>query len=257
MTSLSRALDYDAVDEVTIDVAAGVAEADLVILGTPIGAFEPLLRSMAPGLRPGTLVTDVASTKVEVVRLTSRLLPRNVRFVGSHPIAGSEKTSVEYARADLFEDALCLVTPTPRTPAAVVEEISGFWQALGGRTVTLSPARHDRLLARISHLPHAVAAALIQIAHPQGAIDLAGPGFGDSTRIASGDAAMWTDIFRTNARGMVEAIDRLISELQRFRDRLQKDDARTIEKWLAASKQIRDQWVARRYEQSRKKGQQS
>jgi prephenate dehydrogenase len=252
MESLQKALNYDAVDEVTCDVPAGVAEAQMVILGTPVGMFESLLGRMAPALRPGTLVTDVASTKMEVARLAAKLLPQSVRFVGSHPMAGSEKSSVEYARADLFDDALCLITPNRNTPAATVEQVSAFWQALGGRTVTLSPARHDKLLARISHLPHAVAAALVQISLRDRAIELAGPGFGDATRIASGEPAMWTDIFRTNAGSMVQAIDLLIAELQRFRERLVKDDAQGIEKWLASSKLTRDQWVALRYEQSHK-----
>ena len=254
VTSLEKALAFDAVDEVTCDVAAGVTKADLVILGTPIGMFEPLLRQMAPALSPGTLVTDVASTKMEVVRLTSKLLPRSVYFVGSHPMAGSEKTGVEYARADLFEDALCLITPTRNTPPNTVQPFEWFWRRLGGRTITLSPQKHDRLLARISHLPHAVAAALIQVARSQRAIELAGPGFGDSTRIASGDPAMWTDILRTNAKSMIESIDMLIAELQQLRGRLAQDDARAIEKWLASSKTTRDEWVALRYEQSHKRG---
>ena len=254
VSSLEKALAYDAVDEVTCDVAEGVTNADLVILGTPIGMFEPLLREMAPALSPNTLVTDVASTKMEVVRLTSKLLPKTVHFVGSHPMAGSEKTGVEYARADLFEDALCLLTPTKATPAEKVRPFEWFWRRLGGRTMILSPQKHDRLLARISHLPHAVAAALVNIARSQQAIELAGPGFGDSTRIASGDPAMWTDIFRTNADSLVESIDLLIAELQQLRGRLSKNDARAIEKWLASGKDARDQWVALRYEQSRKRG---
>lgn len=253
-SSLNKALAYDAVDEVTCEPADGVAGAKLVILGAPVGMFADLLRRMAPGLKPGTLVTDVASTKAEVVRLTARLLPRGVRFVGSHPMAGSEKTGVEYARADLFDDALCILTPTKSTPPETVRQVEVFWRALGARTTRLSPRQHDRLLARISHLPHAVASALVQIARARNAIELAGPGFGDSTRIASGDAAMWTDIFRTNAGSMMEAIDLLIAELQKLRGRLAKDDAKAIERWLASSKTTRDAWVALRYEQSRKRG---
>ncbi|HSW45346.1 MAG TPA: prephenate dehydrogenase/arogenate dehydrogenase family protein [Phycisphaerae bacterium] len=252
--SLDKALKYDAVDEVTCDIAAGVAKADLVILGSPIGSFEPLLEQMAPALRPGTLITDMASTKTEVVRLTSKLLPRHVRFVGSHPMAGSEKTGVEYARADLFEGALCLITPTRTTPGETVQAVKWFWKSLGGRTVTLSPQRHDKLLARISHLPHAVAAALIQLSRRDKAIDLAGPGFADSTRIASGDPSMWRDIFRTNSISMIQAIDLLVVELKMFKELLRKDEAGAIEKWLADSKLTRDQWVARRYEQGRKRG---
>jgi len=250
-SSLDKALACDAVDEVTLDPARGVAEAQLVILGTPIGAFESLLRQIAGGLAPGTYVTDVGSTKAQVVRTARRLLPAGVRFVGSHPMAGSEKTGVEFARADLFEDALCLVTPTRSTPAEDVQAICRFWQALGGRTVTLSPQQHDKLLARISHLPHVAAAALVRLAGKQNAIELAGPGFQDTTRIASGNAAMWTDILRTNAKPIQQALDGLIAELMKIRRHLERNDAEAIEKWLADGKDTRDRWMARRLNKTR------
>lgn len=245
--SLERALEADAVDEVTRDVAAGVSEADLVILCTPISRIEPLLAGMADALRPGTHLTDVASTKVEVVRLARQLLPATVHFVGSHPMAGSEKTGVEFARADLFDRALCLVTPLPETPKPVVRWVRDFWESLGGLTQVMDPDRHDQMLARVSHLPHAVATALVHLSLDEKAIDLAGPGFADATRIASGDADLWTDIFRTNRRALQESTDRLIAELTRFRERLSADDERALRAWLDEGKRARDRWVSRRY----------
>lgn len=246
-SSLRKALEYEAVDEVTQDVQAGVAGAQLVILCTPISRFEPLLRQMIPGLGPGTYVTDVGSTKTEVVRLAHRLLPKSVHFVGSHPIAGSEKIGVEFARADLFDRCLCLVTPTPRTPAGTVRWVRSFWEALGAYTVTVSPQRHDAVLARVSHLPHAVATALVGLALRGSAINFAGPGFADATRIASGDPLMWTDVFRTNRRAMIRGIDQLIAELTRLRARLHRDDAQAILTWLEKGKTARDEWIAERY----------
>ena len=246
-SSLRKALACEAVDEVTRDPAAGVRDAQLVILCTPIGKFEPLLMSMVDSLSPGSYVTDVASTKAEVVRMAGRILPKGVRFVGSHPMAGSEKTGVEVSRADLFERALCLVTPTPKTPATTVRYIRRFWETLGGRTMELAPAVHDKLLARASHVPHAVASALVKLATHGSAIELAGPGFGDTTRIASGDPAMWTDIIRTNRQGMLKAIDQLTRELNRLSRHVERDDAAAIYRWLDESKKTRDQWVARRY----------
>lgn len=245
-SSLDKALACEAVDEVTLEPAAGVAGAQLVILGTPIGMFEPLLREIAGALAPGTFVTDVGSTKVQVVRLARRLLPAGVRFVGSHPMAGSEKTGVEFARADLFEGALCLVTPNRVTPAADVASISRFWQALGAETVTLSPAEHDRMLARVSHLPHLVATALVRIASQQNAIDLAGPGFQDTTRVASGSASVWTDILRTNTRPILKALDLIERDLTKIRHLIERDDIKGIERWLADGKVIRDSWLERR-----------
>ena len=163
-SSLRKALNCDAVDVVTRDVAKAVSGSQLVILCTPIRQFDGLITRMAPALSPGTYVTDVASTKAQVVRMAERLLPDPVRFVGSHPMAGSEKTGVEFARADLFQLSTCILTPTSRTKPATVSWMRRFWEALGCRTVVTSPERHDRLLARVSHLPHAVAAALVNLA---------------------------------------------------------------------------------------------
>jgi prephenate dehydrogenase len=246
-SSLQRAMECDAVDEVTQDIAQGVAGSELVILCTPIGHLEALISAMVGGLVRGTYVTDVASTKAEVVRLASRLLPDWARFVGSHPMAGSEKTGVEYARADLFQLALTILTPDSSTKPATVRWVRKFWESLGSRTVVTSPEQHDRLLARVSHLPHAAAAALVGLAVRESAIDFAGPGFADATRIASGNAAMWTDIFRTNRPAMLEAIDQLVTELTAFRQQLDRDDAEGILRWLAASQEARDAWIARRY----------
>jgi prephenate dehydrogenase len=246
-SSLQKALECDAVDEVTQDVAEGVSGAGLVILCTPIGHMEQLMTRMAPALAPDTYVTDVASTKTEVVQMAERLLSPSARFVGSHPMAGSEKTGVDFARADLFQLATCILTPTGKTKPATVRWMRKLWEALGCQTVVTTPEKHDKLLARVSHLPHAVAAAMVGLAVRESAIDLAGPGFADTTRIASGNAAMWTDIFRTNRPAMLQAIDQLIAELTQFRQELDRDNAEAILKWLTASQEARDEWISRRY----------
>lgn len=246
-TSLQKAIECDAVDAVTQDVVEGVSGARLVILCTPIGQMEPLLDRMAPALAPGTYVTDVASTKMQIVQMAERILPHHVRFVGSHPMAGSEKTGVDFARADLFQLATCILTPTARSKPATVRWMRRFWEALGCRTVVASPDTHDRMLAYVSHLPHAAAAALVGLAVRESAIDLAGPGFADTTRIASGNPAMWTDIFRTNRPWMLEAIDRLIAELTSLRQKLDRDEARAVVEWLTAGQKARDEWISRRY----------
>jgi len=246
-SSLNKALAYEAVDEVTLDIAAGIKKAQLIIMCTPISRFEPLINKITDALTPGTYMTDVASTKAEVVKLCRRLLPKSVKFVGSHPMAGSEKTGVEFARADLFEHSLCLVTPTAKTPQADVRWIRKFWETLGCWTTTMTPKKHDNLLARVSHLPHAVATALVSLSSKQSAINLAGPGFADTTRIASGDAGLWTDIFHTNRAALIKAVDQIIAELTRFRKRLDRDDEKAIKNWLATSKKLRDNWIAKRH----------
>lgn len=244
-SSLDLAMSYDAVDEVTLDVASGVREADLVVVCTPIGVIEDVFRAMAPHLRPECLVTDVASTKAKVVRAAERILGRKARYVGSHPIAGSEKTSVEFARADLFQAAGCVITPTQRSHPGAVEDVVAFWRALGAHPHILTPAEHDRAMARVSHLPHAVAAALVLLAGD--AIRYAGPGFGDTTRIASGDPALWRDIFATNRPAALKALDELGRQLRRFRRVIEARDGAALEAWLAKAQAVRDEWVRRRY----------
>ncbi len=248
-TTLEKALAYDAVDEVTLDVGEGVRDADLVVVCTPIGVMESMFRQMADHLPDGCVVTDVGSTKAEVVRLAERVLPRRVRFVGSHPIAGSEKTSVEFARADLFQNAACIVTPSRRSDAAAVNLLVELWSMVGGRSHVLPPSKHDRILARVSHLPHAVAAALVLLGDMGKATRYAGTGFGDTTRIASGDPALWRDIFATNREAALKALDGLERELERFRRLVEKGDDAGVEAWLARAKGKRDAWVRQRYAQ--------
>jgi cyclohexadieny/prephenate dehydrogenase len=246
-SSLARALEADAVDEVTTDPAEAATGSDLVVICTPISQFEPILRRVAEGLTPGTYVTDVASAKASVVRLAERILPPGTRFVGSHPMAGSEQTGVEFARADLFQRALCLLTPTRNTKPATLQWVQAFWESLGGRTLALPARRHDQLLAGVSHLPHLVATALVNLASRSRGIRLAGPGFADATRIASGDPGMWADIVSTNRQAILRSVDQLMAELARLRQRLEKDDTRRLHQWLDAGKQARDEWVRERY----------
>ncbi len=248
-SSLDKALQYDAVDQTFTDAAEGVQGCKWVVLCTPVGTFGPVLKSIAPVLGPGTVVTDVGSTKAEVCRQAARILPDHVEFVGAHPMAGSEKTGVEFSRADLFEHSLCILTPTEKTPATATRQAQGFWEVLGSRTVTLTPRQHDECLARVSHLPHAVATALVHLSLKDEAIDLAGPGFADVTRVASGDPGLWTDIFLSNKTSMVRSVNRLIRQLEQLRDRLTEAEADEIHKWLAQGKEARDAWVDRRYQQ--------
>ena len=242
--SLNRALRYDAVDEITLSFARGLKGAQLVILATPIGKFEPLLEKMAPHLEPGTVVTDVGSTKAHVVRQAERLLPAHCRFVGSHPVAGSEQTGVEYARADLFDGAVVFVTPTRSSGRVATHLVRDFWRVLGARVRTLTPEQHDEVLGRVSHLPHALASLLICMTADS--LDAAGPGMMDTTRIASGDPGLWRDIFGTNRQPVINALDDFARQLRQFRQLLAADDRAGIERLLAAAKRRRDRWITRK-----------
>jgi prephenate dehydrogenase len=229
--TLERAQAVGAIDRQTQDLSEAVRDADLVILCTPVGLLAEMLKGISSSLRPGTVVTDVGSTKVSVVQESSKLLANGVHFVGSHPMAGSEKRGVEFARADLLRQALCILTPTPATSLPALEQVEAFWQSLGMRMCRMSPEDHDRALAEVSHLPHALAAALVTMQTSQ-AMELAGKGFLDTTRIAGGDGGLWRDIFHDNAPNLRKAIGNLRMLLDEFESMLQPDRAEELKRWL-------------------------
>lgn len=238
--TLKAALETGAIDEAVGTIAAAVAGADLVILATPVGVFEASLRQMAGALMPGAVVTDVGSTKRSVVALAERLLPKTAHFVGSHPMAGSEKRGVEFARADLFHNATCILTPTERTDPAALAAIEAFWRTLGMRLTRLTPAAHDAALADVSHLPHALAAALVTM-QLAGNLPLAGKGFLDATRIAGGDGGLWRDILHDNADNVRASLLRLRGELDHLLELLDPKESAALQAWLDDAAKRRDE----------------
>ena len=239
-----------AVDYATTDLLAAVSNADLLILGMPLAQMRARVEEMLPGLKRGAIVTDVGSVKASVVReLESPVQKSGAHFVGSHPMAGAEKTGVIAARADLFTNAVCVVTPTKASNAAAVRQVESFWKSLGARTLRLAPEQHDLLVSRSSHLPHIVAAALANLvldpAKPKTQAVLCATGFRDTTRIASGSTEMWRDIALANRRNLSQSVDAFISELQKFLRALKKCDAEAVSRFLEAAKTRRDNWCAR------------
>jgi prephenate dehydrogenase len=243
--TLDKAKEIGAVDAVELDPAASVAGSDLVILCTPVGTFGPLLKQIAPSLSAGALVTDVGSTKRSVVKSAEANLPKGVDFVASHPIAGSEKRGVEFSRADLFSNQLCILTPTKRTNVQALEKTEKFWQSLSMRTARISPEDHDRLLADVSHLPHLLAAALVAMQEDAG-LNLSGKGFLDTTRIAGGDGRLWRDIFLDNADNLKAGIRRLQSQLAIVELMLDSQSKDALRDWLNAAAQRREKVLERK-----------
>jgi prephenate dehydrogenase len=229
--TLNRAYEIGAIDRGTEDLSYAVGGADLVILCTPVGNFDEILHGISKGLKAGAVVTDVGSTKVSVVEQASKILPSGIHFIGSHPMAGSEKRGVEFARADLFQNATCITTPTSQSDPAALVAVEEFWRMLGMRTCRMTPADHDRALAEVSHLPHALAAALVSLQSPE-ALKLAGKGFLDTTRIAGGDGGLWRDIFLDNAANMHAAIAKIRAILAQFETLLEPGRGEELRKWL-------------------------
>jgi len=237
--TLDEALRLGAIDEAYGEPGRAVQGADVVVLCTPVGAFAEILRQIAPVVE-GALITDVGSTKRSVVKLAEAILPQPARFVGSHPMAGSEKRGVRFARADLCDNALCLITPTDETDPVALSDVEAFWKILGMRTLRLSPADHDRRVAQISHLPHALAAIIVQAAGAE-SLELAGRGFLDLTRIAGGDGLLWRDILMDNRDNMRVCLAQVVLELQEFVSLLEPEKGEELRQFLdrAAAKRAR------------------
>ena len=248
--SLRDCEEAGAMDYATTDLPAAVSNADLIILCTPLSQMRPRVIGMLPALKRGAIVTDVGSVKAGVVReLESLVQKAGGHFVGSHPMAGGEKTGVRAARADLFTNAVCVLTPTKRTAPAAIRKVEEFWKSLGARTLRLAPEQHDALVSRSSHLPHIAAAALVNLvlapARPEFQSALCANGFRDTTRIAAGSPEMWRDIALANRKNLSRSVDAFISELQKFQRVLKRSDARAISKYFETAKARRDNWCAK------------
>ncbi len=238
--SLRRALKVGAIDTAHLDAAQAASQSDLVILCTPVGAFEGYLRAIRPVLKPGAWVTDVGSTKAEVVRAARRVLGPRGPFIGSHPMAGSERKGPAYARADLFEGATCVLTPTAATPPGLAERAEALWRMLGMKVLRMTPAAHDRAVAAVSHLPHVVS-ALLMLLPRDGELAVAASGLRDMTRLAGGDPEMWRDILLTNRAEALRAMQALGRSLRAVERAVRAGDARAIERFLHKAKTRRDE----------------
>jgi prephenate dehydrogenase len=211
----------------------------------PVEVMPQLARRIAGAIRPDTVVTDVGSVKAWVVAELGPIFAGRGRFVGSHPMAGTEHTGLQAAKSDLFLGTTCMVTPSETTDRTAIAAVTAFWKSVGCRVVSLAAAEHDECVALISHLPHVVAGALVQAvaARNPHAFQVVGPGFRDTTRVASGPPEMWVGILRENAPAVLGALDALVSQLSQLRQVLSDASAsdEPLRNFLAVAKQTRDQ----------------
>jgi prephenate dehydrogenase len=237
--NLQKARSSGAIDRSTVEIAAGVNRAELVIVCTPVASIGEHVREAAAACPVGALITDAGSTKASIVRSLNGALPRSVAFVGSHPLAGSEKNGCEHARADLFEGRVVVVTPTRTTSEDNLQRTADFWSALGATVHLMSPSAHDRALAATSHLPHVIAAALARATAVED-LPLTAGGWRDSTRIAGGDVELWRQILLDNRKEVVKSLARFEKSLAGFRSAIERGDTRRLSKLLTEAKSIRD-----------------
>ena len=215
---------------------------DLIVICSPVENIVPLYRTILPSLKRGAIVTDTGSTKSVVCHQTATGHNSLGPFIGSHPMAGSEKTGMEHAQADLFQNRPCIVTPTEHSDGGVVDKIVRFWRALGAVTTIVSPEEHDEIVAHISHLPHLLAASLCAFLSSKDAswANLSSSGLEDATRIASGDPAIWKSIIETNSEEIKRALSRYQEELQQLNAALTNGDMLEIVRILKKGKTFRD-----------------
>lgn len=251
--AVREALETGVVHEASMELGEITRDADLIILCTPILKMRPIVEAMIPHMKPGAIVTDVGSAKSYLVQELEPIIAQaGGIFIGSHPMAGSERQGMVHADTDLFSGAICVLTPTRQTPPEATDKIRRIWEKVGGNPVIMEPSKHDQLVAQCSHLPHLVAALLAHstLSPEQGEqqASLCSSGFRDTTRVASGSPEMWGDIISTNKEALLSSLESHENQCQKLRHWIQSDDHDAILAWLSESKHRRDTWL-KNYEQ--------
>jgi len=243
--NLRRAVDLGVIDRYTHDPVSGVAGADMVFLAIPVCSIADMVARIAPALAPGCVVTDGGSVKGEIVAACEPLMPAGTFFVGGHPIAGTEKSGVDASFLTLYQGRRCIITPTPNTDPVALNRVVRMWECAGSEVMLMDVAKHDRVLAAISHLPHMVAYALVNAVGDYDRLDesilkYSAGGFKDFTRIASSDPVMWRDIAMMNRESVLELMDFFADYFAQLRRLVEKGDPRELEDFFARSKEKRD-----------------
>lgn len=231
-SKLKEAQSLGAIDNWSLDRASALAASDLLVFATPGKVTAALSREWIGAAPPGCLITDLCSVKSGLPAALTSLTGVSRYYVSSHPICGSERSGVRAARPDLFRGRLCFITPVAKTKKRSLREIQSLWLALGMRVVSLSPPRHDRIAAAVSHLPHLLAAAVVNRIGDQRQLDFTGTGFADMTRIAASDPHLWLEIIRQNRGNILRQLDLLVESLTRLRKMVEDDRDTPLRAWL-------------------------
>ncbi len=246
--NLETARTLGIIDRIETSLADAALDADVVVLAVPVAAMQPTMQELAPHLSPATIVTDVGSTKRDVVACARQHLPGHLgRFIPGHPIAGAEKSGAAAAFSDLFQNRNVVVTPLPENDEAAVAKISSMWRACGAIVNTMPAQKHDEIFAAVSHLPHLLSFALVEdIAFRANAKELfsyAAGGFRDFTRIAGSHPEMWRDICLANRDVLIREIDTYQSQLDRLRGMLEQNDGKSLEEVFGHARTARTEWL--------------
>ena len=243
-TTGELALQMGAVDKLADTPLAAVQDADFVFLCTPVLQMLPMAEVVLPVMKPGAVLTDVGSTKGWFVQKSRSLLPQHIHYIGGHPMAGRERSGMEAAQADLFRDKWFIFTPLPDTPPELMQRLRQLIQLTGAKTAELDEQTHDQITAVISHVPHVVAAGLVQLLRKQNdpvqTARFIGGGFRDTTRIASSDTDMWADICMTNGENIAAELDATVKLLGNVATMIRAGDRQGVHEYFTQAKQLRD-----------------
>ena len=241
---LQKAQQLGLVDGYQVGYDNGFEEVDLVVIATPVGTIVKLARAIAPHLKPGTIITDVGSVKAAIVAALDSQLPRSIKFIGGHPIAGTENSGFEASFAELFENRICVVTPTASSDQNALEQIRSLWTAAGSSVVSMDVDTHDKIFAAISHLPHMVAFSLVNAVvdmkdYAQNTLQYSAGGFRDFTRIAASDPIMWRDIALLNRDNLLATLNYFSRAIEELKEAISAGDGKKMEVLFQRSRDAR------------------
>ena len=243
--TLDEARELGLGDIYTLDAAEAVRGADLVIICTPVGAYESVMKTIATALEPGAILSDVGSVKGHVVKTLAPLIPANVSFIPGHPLAGTEHSGPSAGFPELFAGRWCVLTPGPEVDPAQTEKLAAFWRAMGSQVESMDAAHHDMVLAITSHIPHLVAynivgtVADLEASTQSEVIKFSASGFRDFTRIAASDPVMWRDVFLTNRDAVLEMLGRFLEDLSSLQRSVRMGDGPALEALFTRTRAIR------------------
>ncbi len=244
-SNLLKAMERGLIDKYTLDLEEAVTDADVVMLALPVDSIIKMGEKIAPFLGENTIVTDAGSAKESIVNSLEKILPNGGRFVGGHPIAGTEQSGPEAAVPGLFRGRHCILTPTKNTDSQAMELLKNLWEETGAMVSCMEPEKHDRLLAVISHLPHMAAYALVNAVAKNegefpGIFTYTAGGFKDFSRIASSSPGMWKEICLQNGDAILQAIKGFHASLSEVSDAIKAGDGEKIQQIFTGAKEIRD-----------------
>jgi cyclohexadieny/prephenate dehydrogenase len=241
----AKALELGLAQYATTDLASAVEDADCVIICTPVSTYSSIVKTIAPHLKAGCILTDVGSVKQQVIDAVLPHVPAGVAFVPAHPIAGTEHSGPTAGFAALFKNRWCILTPLENTPPAATATIKKLWEAMGSNVEIMTAAHHDKVLAITSHLPHLIAYTIVGTATEletslqAEVIKFSASGFRDFTRIAASDPIMWRDIFLNNREAVLDILGRFTEDLTALQKAIRHGDGDTLQQWFTHTRAIR------------------